>query len=77
MKKSEPLFSCGQVADRISAEFGVRLPPWKVSRLFELRLLDEGQRINGRRAIPESMIPRIVEIMRARGWLNAEQFAHA
>ena len=65
-------FSVGQLADRITAATGVTIEPWRVQRLFELRLFPDPPRIGGRRAIPESLQPEIIAAMRERGWLLAE-----
>lgn len=56
--------SVGQVADR----FG--LPPWKISRLFELRALPEPGSFAGRRVIPESWLGKIEAELIARGWIE-------
>ncbi|MFZ1933400.1 MAG: hypothetical protein WAU84_06625, partial [Thermoguttaceae bacterium] len=37
--------------------------------LFELGILSEPQRIGGRRLIPKSRIPEIVDALRKHGWL--------
>ncbi len=42
---------------------------WRIARLFELGILPEPQRIGNRRLIPKSMVPRIVDALRERGWL--------
>lgn len=42
---------------------------WRIARLFELGALPEPERIGGRRLIPKSMIPAIVDALRVRGWL--------
>jgi hypothetical protein len=42
---------------------------WRIARLFELGVLPEPSRIGGRRLIPKSMIPEIVDALRNRGWL--------
>lgn len=45
---------------------------WRVRRLFEDETLPEPGRFAGKRAIPAELIPRIVDALRARGWLPAE-----
>jgi hypothetical protein len=42
---------------------------WRVRRLFEDRTLAEPGRLAGRRAIPSTDLPRIVDALRKRGWL--------
>ena len=41
---------------------------WRIARLFEMGVLPEPSRIGGRRLIPKSMIPEIVDALRNRGW---------
>lgn len=48
---------------------------WQVRRIFEDGTLPEPERFAGKRAIPGSMIPAIVDALRARGWLPSEQEA--
>ncbi len=45
---------------------------WRVRRLFELGVVDEPPRFAGKRVIPRSHIPAIVDGLRARGWLNTD-----
>ena len=42
---------------------------WRVRRLFEEKLIPEPGRFGGKRAIPSSLIPHIVDALRSRGWL--------
>jgi hypothetical protein len=42
---------------------------WRVARLFELGILPDPPRVAGRRMIPKSMVPQVVDALRARGWL--------
>ena len=42
---------------------------WRVRRLFEDETLPEPGRFAGHRTIPSHWIPRIVDALRARGWL--------
>lgn len=42
---------------------------WRIRRLFESGTLKEPPRFAGRRAIPSSLIPAIVDALRSRGWL--------
>ena len=57
------VFTTRQLADLV----GTRT--WRVRRLFEDGTLPEPERFAGKRAIPGTMIPRIVDALRARGWL--------
>ena len=45
---------------------------WRVRRLYEDGTLPEPPRFAGKRAIPPSHIPMIVDALRDRGWLPAE-----
>jgi len=56
------------------AEF-VGTDEWRVRRLFELKLVSEPPRFAGKRAIPNSQIPAIVDALRERGWLPAGEVA--
>jgi len=42
---------------------------WRVRRLFEDGTLAEPSRFAGKRAIPSSLVPAIVDALRRRGWL--------
>jgi len=42
---------------------------WQVRRLFETRTLPEPGRFAGKRVIPRSRLPEILDALRARGWL--------
>jgi hypothetical protein len=48
---------------------------WRVRRLFESQALPEPGRFAGKRAIPDVMVPVIVDELRARGWLPAQEAA--
>lgn len=76
MAKKEPFYAVGGIADKLSIKHNCVVPPYRVTKVFELRLLPDVPRIRGKRAIPESMIPQIEQIMLTRGWLAGE-FAHA
>ena len=60
------ILSTRDIADLLGSQ------TWRVRRLFEDGTLPEPGRLGGKRAIPSSMIPRIVDALRARGWLPAE-----
>ena len=42
---------------------------WRIRRIFECGAVPEPKRFGGKRAIPQSMIPVIVDELRSRGWL--------
>jgi len=46
---------------------------WRIARLFELGILPEPPRVGRQRAIPKSMIPEIIDALRARGWLQEQE----
>ena len=58
--------STREVAELLSTE------TWRVRRLFEDGTLPEPGRFAGKRAIPGSSIPAIVDALRARGWLPSK-----
>ncbi len=62
-------FTTGELGDFLGVQ------AWKISRLFELGILDEPTRVGGRRLIPQSHIPAIVDALRARGWLPQQEAA--
>ncbi|HVX15109.1 MAG TPA: hypothetical protein VHC22_28210 [Pirellulales bacterium] len=61
------IHSTREVADLLGIE------TWRVRRLFEDGTLPEPGRFAGKRAIEAAIIPRIVDALRARGWLPADQ----
>lgn len=60
---SFPYLSLGELADLLSVQ------GWRIARLFELGLLPEPDRVSGRRLIPKTMVPQVVDALRGRGWL--------
>ena len=64
--KSPPFLSTGDLGDTLGVQ------SWRIARLFELGVLPEPQRIGNRRLIPKSMVPRVVDALRERGWLPSE-----
>jgi hypothetical protein len=42
---------------------------WKVRKPFDDGELQETMRVAGRRLIDRSMLPRIIEVLKGRGWL--------
>ena len=57
-------FSTRQVAEFVGTD------TWRIQRLFEDGDVAEPERFAGKRAIPPSLIPQIVDALRARGWLT-------
>ena len=46
---------------------------WRVRRLYEDGTLPEPPRFGGKRAIPRTAVAAVVEALRARNWLPAEE----
>jgi len=63
LTKVPPYVTTGELGDILGVQ------AWRIVRLFELGAQSEPQRIGGRRLIPRSMIPEIVDALRNRGWL--------
>jgi len=61
-----PYVSLGELGDTLGVQ------SWRIARLFELGILSEPPRIGRRRLIPKSMVPQIVDALRARGWLPGD-----
>jgi len=59
------IFSTREIADLLGTE------TWRVRRLFECGRLSEPTRFAGKRAIPRTLIPDIVDALRERGWLQS------
>jgi hypothetical protein len=64
--KSPSYLTTGELGDTLGVQ------AWRIARLFELGVVPEPQRIGGRRLIPKSLIPVLVDALRERGWLPAE-----
>jgi len=64
--KTPSYLTTGELGDALGIQ------AWRIARLFERGLLPEAQRIGGRRLIPKSLIPVIVDALRARGGIAAE-----
>lgn len=47
----------------------LEVPTWRVQRLFESGRLPEPERFAGKRVIPSSMLPQIVDALRGVGCL--------
>ena len=57
------VFSTAEIARIVGTD------TWRVRRLFEDGTLPEPDRFAGKRAIPQSCVPAIIDELRARGWL--------
>jgi hypothetical protein len=55
--------SVGELGDMLGVQ------SWRIARLYELGLVPEPPRCGGRRLVPKTHIPLIVEQLRIRGWL--------
>jgi hypothetical protein len=64
LTKTPPYVTTGEPGDTLGVQ------SWRIARLFELGILPEPQRLGGRRLIPRSAIPEIVDALRARGWID-------
>jgi hypothetical protein len=47
----------------------LNVPSWRIRRLFEEGELVEPPRVAGRRVVPASMLPAIIDALRNRDWL--------
>jgi hypothetical protein len=63
-------FTSGELGDFLGVQ------AWKISRLFELGIINEVDRVGGRRLIPRSAIPAITQALQNRGWLKEESEAN-
>lgn len=63
LNASPSYVTTGELGDTLGVQ------AWRIARLFELGILSEPQRIGGRRLIPKSRIPEIVDALRKHGWL--------
>ena len=68
---SRAYLSIGEVADLLNVQ------SWRIGRLFELGLLPEPERVAGRRMIPKSMVPKVIDALRAKGWESRCHMADA
>lgn len=59
-------FSTRELADVLGTD------TWRVRRLFEDGTIPEPARFAGKRAIPGTLIPDIVDELRRRGWLQVQ-----
>lgn len=58
------LHSTRDVADLLNVDL------WRIQRIYENGDLPEPDRFAGKRVIPPSHVPLIVDALRRRGWLN-------
>lgn len=63
-KKKDDIFSVGELGDRWKVQ------SWRISRLFQLGLVEEPPRLAGRRAITANMLPAIKAALLAKGWMK-------
>ena len=63
---ARPFLSLGEIADLLSVQ------SWRICALFELGLLQEPERVSGRRMIPKEQIPEVIDALRSKGWLKHE-----
>ena len=63
-------FSTRELADMLGTQ------TWRVRRLFEDGTLPEPARFAGRRVIPGTQIPQIVDELRRRGWIESQDREH-
>jgi hypothetical protein len=57
------IFSTREIADLLGVQ------TWRIQRLFSDRTLPDCGRFAGKRTVPGTMLPQIVDALRARGWL--------
>jgi len=58
-----PYLSLGELGDLLSVQ------SWRIARLFELGVIPEPPRVGGRRLIPKTLVPQVVDALRERDWL--------
>ncbi len=63
------LLTTRQVAKLVGVE------TWRVQRLFEDGNVPEPERFGGKRAITSQEVPRIIDALRERGWLESAKEA--
>jgi hypothetical protein len=62
-------YTTGEVADFVGTD------EWRIRRLFENGVIIEPARFGGKRAVPSSLIPTIIDALRARNWLPGSKEA--
>jgi len=58
-----PCFTTRELNDALGTQ------AWRIARLFELGIVPEPPRSGGRRLIPKSMAPVVMDALCARGWV--------
>lgn len=58
------IYTTQQIADFLGVEL------WRVQRVFENGAVPEPGKFGGKRAIPSTLVPAIVDAFRERGWLS-------
>ena len=71
------VFTTRSMAELLSDLHGTDIPEWKVRRLYEDCELPAAPRHGGKRLIFSADVPQIVEAMKARGWLPANEVVAA
>ena len=68
----DDLLTVSSAARAVADQTGVDLPPRAISDLFYLRVLDDRRCpiVGGRRLIPRTYLPTIIEVLRDRGYLS-------
>ncbi len=61
------IFTTAELADLLNVE------TWHIQRIFEQGDVPEPARFAGKRAIPKSVIPTVIDALRAHGWLECTQ----
>lgn len=64
-------FSTREIADLLGTD------TWRIQRVFEDGNVVEPSRFAGKRAIPGTLIPAIIDALRARNWLPNQEAASA
>lgn len=64
MSTSLPFVSVGDLAETLGVQ------SWRIARLFELGILPEPPRTGRRRMIPKCWVPKVVDALRERGWIQ-------
>ena len=70
--QTAPYVTVGELGDELG---GVQA--WRITRLFQLKVVPDVPRAAGRRIIPRKMIPQIRAALAKRGWLPEREAATA
>ena len=65
------VLTIGELGDMLGVQ------SWRIARLYELGVLPEPARVGGRRLIPRSEIPTIIDALRERGWFPQREAGNA